>query len=332
MLSHLKRRVALLSALLLAATTLALVPASPAFAAVKTPLARAQFSACPASASIPAAGFTDTTSTDVDCVAYYGITTGTTATTYSPTESVARWQMALFLTRAAVPAGVTLGAGTDDGTFTDVSGKSAEIITAIYQIKDLGITIGTTATTFSPDDNVSREEMALFINRFLAKATLGPGGANDSVADNDGLMSTAVGSASTTTNYTDIGTGTTFEGRNAITNLWHMGITDDPSSTATVYSTTYSPAADMTRAAMATFLTEALAHTNARPKGVTLQSAAYGTDGSTASVGYAAQGAQTPSLSASYRDDSFGSAAGTLIDVWSYKNSTTVGHIFSGST
>ena len=325
MLSHLKRRVALLSALLLAATTLALVPASPAFAAVKTPLARAQFSACPASASIPAAGFTDTTSTDVDCVAYYGITTGTTATTYSPTESVARWQMALFLTRAAVPAGVTLGAGTDDGTFTDVSGKSAEIITAIYQIKDLGITIGTTATTFSPDDNVSREEMALFINRFLAKATLGPGGANDSVADNDGLMSTAVGSASTTTNYTDIGTGTTFEGRNAITNLWHMGITDDPSSTATVYSTTYSPAADMTRAAMATFLTEALAHTNARPKGVTLQSAAYGTDGSTASVGYAAQGAQTPSLSASYRDDSFGSAAGTLIDVWSYKNSTTVG-------
>ena len=45
MLSHLKRRVALLSALLLAATTLALVPASPAFAAVKTPLARAQFSA-----------------------------------------------------------------------------------------------------------------------------------------------------------------------------------------------------------------------------------------------------------------------------------------------
>ena len=325
MLSHLKRRVALLSAVMLAATTLALVPASPAAAAVKTPLARAQYSACPTSAGIPSAGFTDTTSTDVDCVAYYGITTGTTATTYSPTESVPRWQMALFLTRAAVPAGVTLGAGTDDGTFTDISGKSDEIKTAIMQIKDLGITIGTTATTFSPDDNVNREEMALFINRFLAKATLGPGGANDSVADNDGLMGTAVGSASTTTNYTDIGTGTTYEGRNAITNLWHMGITDDPSSTSTVYSTTYSPAADMTRAAMATFMTEALAHTNARPKGVTLQSAAYGTDGSTASVGYAAQGAQTPALSASYRDDSFGYAAGTLIDVWSYKNSTTVG-------
>jgi len=325
MLSHLKRRVAQLSVVMLAATTLALVPASPAFAAVKVPLANAQFSACPASASIPAAGFTDTTSTDVDCVAYYGITTGTTATTYSPTESVTRWQMALFLTRAAVPAGVTLGAGTDDGTFTDVSGKSAEIITAIYQIKDLGITIGTTATTFSPDDNVNREEMALFINRFLATAELGPGGANDLIADDDGLMGTNVGSASTTTNYTDIGTGTTYEGRNAITNLWHMGITDDPSSTSTVYSTTYSPGADMTRAAMATFLTEALAHTNARPKGVTLQSAAWDALGETADVALAAQGGETPTLSASYRDDSFGYAAGTLIDVWSYKNSTTVG-------
>ena len=328
MLSHLKRRVAQLTVLMLAAMTLALVPASPAAAAVKTPLARAQYSACPTSAGIPSAGFTDTTSTDVDCVAYYGITTGTTATTYSPTESVTRWQMALFLTRAAVPAGVTLGAGTDDGTFTDVSGKSAEIITAIYQIKDLGITIGTTATTFSPDDNVNREEMALFINRFLAKATLGPGGANDSVADDDGLMAATVGSASTTTNYTDIGTGTTYEGRNAITNLWHMGITDDPSSTSTVYSTTYSPAADMTRSAMATFLTEALGHTNARPKGVTIQSAAYDADGSslTLSTGYAAQGAsETPVLSASYRDDSFGWAAGTLIDVWSWKNSTTAG-------
>ena len=325
MLSHLKRRVAQLTVLMLAAMTLALVPASPAAAAVKVPLANAQYSACPASASIPSAGFTDTTSTDVDCVAYYGITTGTTATTYSPTESVTRWQMALFLTRAAVPAGVTLGAGTDDGTFTDVSGKSAEIITAIYQIKELGITIGTTATTFSPDDNVSREEMALFINRFLAKATLGPGGANDSIATDDGLMGTNVGAADTTTNYTDIGTGTTYEGRNAITNLWHMGITDDPSSTSTVYSTTFSPAADMTRAAMATFLTEALAHTNARPKGVTIQSAAWDAVGETASVGYAAQGAVTPTLSASYRDDSFGWAAGTLIDVWSYKNSTTVG-------
>ncbi|MAF95556.1 MAG: hypothetical protein CMM60_07365 [Rhodospirillaceae bacterium] len=76
---------------------------------------------------------------------------------------------------------------------------------------------------------------------------------------------------------------------------------------------------------MATFLTEALAHTNARPKGVTIQSAAWDAVGETADVGYAAQGEQTPTLSASYRDDSFGWAAGTLIDVWSYKNSTTVG-------
>ncbi len=105
MLSKFTRRVAQLSAVALAATMLALVPASPAMAAVKVPLDNARYSACPANASIPAAGFTDTTSTDVDCIAYYGITTGTTATTYSPDDSVTRWQLALYLTRAAGPAG-----------------------------------------------------------------------------------------------------------------------------------------------------------------------------------------------------------------------------------
>ena len=90
-----------------------------------TPNDLALFNACPASV-ITAAGFTDTTSADVACIKYYGITLGTTATTFSPLDPVPRWQMALFLTRMAVPAGATLPSGADQG-FTDISGKSAEI-------------------------------------------------------------------------------------------------------------------------------------------------------------------------------------------------------------
>ena len=96
-------------------------------------------------------------------------------TTYSPDDSVARWAMALYITRAHAPAGGTLGAGVDQG-FTDISGKSAEIQLAINQIAELGITVGKTATTFAPDDNVTREEMAMFIERWLSKVLVGPGG------------------------------------------------------------------------------------------------------------------------------------------------------------
>jgi hypothetical protein len=162
MLSHLKRRFGVLAAV---AVMAALVPtiasspvsAAPAATAITVVGSAATYSACP-TGSAAAAGFTDTTSTDVDCIAMFGITQGTTATTYSPNDSVTRWQMALYLTRALAPAGGTLGAGVSQG-FTDISGKSAEIILAIDQLAELGITVGKTATTFAPDDNVTREEM-----------------------------------------------------------------------------------------------------------------------------------------------------------------------------
>ena len=149
-----KRRVAAVSALAVMAAIVPVITSSPATAAPSATLItvvqdNADYKACPASADIPSAGFTDTTDASVDCLAYYGIVKGTTATTYSPDDSVSRWQMALYLTRAATEAGVTLGTGADQG-FTDISGLSAEIQTAINQIKRLGITTGKTATTYAP--------------------------------------------------------------------------------------------------------------------------------------------------------------------------------------
>ena len=330
MLSHLKRRFGVLAAVAVMAALVPAVNSSPASAAtaigttgvaVTVVGSAATYSACP-SGSAPAAGFTDTTSTDVDCIAMYGITKGTTATTYSPTDSVPRWAMALYLTRALGPAGGTLGTGADQG-FTDISGKSAEIQTAINQIKQLGITTGKTATTFAPDDNVTREEMALFIERWLENVKAGPGGQSDA----DGLVAAATTTYVTSDcnaatactgkyNYTDIDSGSvTVEGANAIKELYDMGIHDG------VSATTFNPGSDMTRAAMATFMTAALAHTNARPAGLTIQASLYTNAGS-----------HTPTLSVSDRDASFNPVSGTPVDVFYWTTSTTEGNAAFGAT
>ena len=241
MFSHLKRRIGVLTAVAVLAALVPTLATSTASAAVSTTKQTvtdgATYSACP-TGSAAAAGFTDTTSTDVDCIAMYGITTGVTATTYEPAASVPRWQMALYLTRFLSESGYTLGSGADQG-FTDISGESAAIQTAINQIKQAGVTTGTTATTYSPADNVTREQMAMFIERSLALLRPGPGGSNGVAA----LVKINAAAASTTYNYTDIDAGVTFEGHNAIVELFQLGVTGETPA----IGDTYRPLADITR-------------------------------------------------------------------------------------
>jgi hypothetical protein len=316
MFSHLKRRVGVFTAVAVVAALAPIMSISPASAAanvltVEAVSAAATYSACP-TGSAPAAGFTDTTSTDVDCIKMHGITTGVTATTYEPTASIPRWQMALYLTRAATSMGHTLGSGADQG-FTDISGYAADIQTAINQLKQLTVTLGTTATTFSPDGNVTREQMAMFIERLLGLTTPGPGGST---------LLTKVGVAIGGYNYTDIDSGAvTFEGHNAILELFELGITGDTAALAL----TYRPAVDMTRAEMATFMTNALAHSNARPEGLTLQ---------TDLIGACATcfGTQDPQLHISHRDASRQPITGTLVDVFSDLNTTLTSTAPFGAT
>ena len=332
MLSHLKRRIGVFAAVaVLAAGVPALTSVSPASAAPATTAittvaglaGEATYLTCPASADIPSAGFTDTTSTDVDCLAYYGITLGTTATTYEPTASVPRWAMALYLTRTLTEAGVTLGTGADQG-FTDISGKSAEIQTAINQLKQLGVTAGKTATTYAPDDNVLRQEMAMFIERTLDNIAPGPGGTSDAERVS-GLATTyinsncgvAAGAACTGTyNYTDIDSGSiTVEASDAVKELYALNIHDG------IAATTFNPDSDMTRAAMATFLVGALNHSNLRPEGLIIQASAY-----------AAIGGFTPTLSVSHRDASFDAIAGTAVDVHVFTPTGAEGNVAFGAT
>lgn len=96
-----------------------------------------------------------------------GISTGVSDTEFAPLDSVSRWQMALFLTRLTAAAGVSMPDGSDQG-FTDIVDLPATTQTAINQLKQLGITKGTSTTTFTPDPAVRRDEMASFIARTLA--------------------------------------------------------------------------------------------------------------------------------------------------------------------
>lgn len=95
-----------------------------------------------------------------------GITQGTSDTTFSPYQSVERWQMALFLDRVLTAAGVEPRAG--EASFMDLGGLSDAAISAISSLSLLGIADGTTESTFSPYESVERWQMAFFLTRTMA--------------------------------------------------------------------------------------------------------------------------------------------------------------------
>lgn len=107
---------------------------------------------------------------DVSADAYYadavawavkeGITSGTSANTFSPNAACTRSQMVTFLWRAAGSPKATGG-----NPFADVD-ADAYYYDAILWAVEQGITSGTSATTFSPDTVCTRGQMATFLYRF----------------------------------------------------------------------------------------------------------------------------------------------------------------------
>ena len=85
-----------------------------------------------------------------------GVTNGTTDTTFSPDMTVSRSQMVTFLWRAyGSPE------ATGENPFTDVS-ESEYYYDAVLWAAANGITVGTTDTTFSPEDPVTRAQAVTF--------------------------------------------------------------------------------------------------------------------------------------------------------------------------
>jgi len=104
----------------------------------------------------------------INAIAEAGITLGRRDGTYDPTGSVTRAEMASFLARAAQLEEVqSVG-------FTDVDPTNVHTRN-IDAVRDADITTGVTATTFDPDDNVTRAQMASFPVRTI-----------DAIADADG--------------------------------------------------------------------------------------------------------------------------------------------------
>ena len=107
--------------------------------------------------------------TDVSPTAYYydavlwaveqGITKGTSATTFSPTDTVTRGQTVTFLWRSAGSPEASV-----HSAFTDVA-ASAYYVTAVDWAAENGITKGTSATLFSPGDPCTRAQIVTFLYR-----------------------------------------------------------------------------------------------------------------------------------------------------------------------
>ena len=106
--------------------------------------------------------------TDVSAEDYYykavlwavenGITSGTSATTFGSHDAVTRGQTVTFLYRAA---GSPAASGAD---FSDVA-EDAYYAPAVAWALARGITVGTSATTFSPDALCTRGQIVTFLYR-----------------------------------------------------------------------------------------------------------------------------------------------------------------------
>ncbi|MDW3221182.1 MAG: S-layer homology domain-containing protein [Acidimicrobiales bacterium] len=88
-----------------------------------------------------------------------GITTGTSASTYSPDDPVTRGQLAALLWRLVGEPAV------------DSSHPFGDVVSGWQQVPVAwmfanGITTGTSASTYSPDDPVTRGQVAAFLHRF----------------------------------------------------------------------------------------------------------------------------------------------------------------------
>ena len=164
----------------------ALLPALPAGAQVPSSRDFTDF-ACPTD-QLPEDRFADVGDSNVhesavDCAAWYGVTTGTAPSMYSPVATVPRGQMASFIARL-IDYVAERTASTTDGLPAAPSGNAFPCdveagvhFESIQRLATAGVVGGTGTNAggqacFAPDRPVSRPQMATFIlnaNRVLAQ-------------------------------------------------------------------------------------------------------------------------------------------------------------------
>ena len=208
----------------------------------------------------------------INCVAYYGITNGTgDGSMYSPNQDVTRAEMAVFISRAAGVAGVDVGSGS--GRFSDIGGVWQEAQDAINALAGKGMIPA--GGEFRPDDAITRAEMATFLVGLMVQ------GAPNVWKDTQGVLSLSKGNKITTASawdwFGDARASVPTENDGEISALYELGVTKGASAAAVQnkyrppLDTNYEPFGTVNRGEMAEFITRALAHTSARPEGVTAQ-------------------------------------------------------------
>lgn len=115
---------------------------------------------------MPVNRFTDVASTDyytepVYWAAASRITTGTSETTFSPSDTTTRAQIVTFLWRMA---GSPEPSSTE-AAYTDIN-KGSYYYKAVLWAAEKGITTGTSETSFSPDADCTRSQIVTFLHRY----------------------------------------------------------------------------------------------------------------------------------------------------------------------
>ena len=215
------------------------------------------------------AGFTDVSMGSahydaINCIAHYDITFGTSADTFSPTASVTRSQMALFLSRMATRTGLDLD-DLKDADFTDLDGENSTRVDAINSLVNEGIMTGTGDDTFSPNAHVTRAEMALWLVSFLDALS------DDVDLDSDTGEYTLENAAAPHDSFDDSLVSQPVHVDRAISVAFELGIAFGYSDLE------FKGHWLVSRAEMASFITRTLGHTNLRPEGLTAQSSGTGT-------------------------------------------------------
>jgi hypothetical protein len=156
--------------------------------------------ACPPG-GVPSAGFSDvpgtTHASSIDCLAWWKVTSGVTATTFAPNANVTRAQMASFLAKwiddlsargrgRALPRTATL-------RFTDVSPTNVHA-QSIARLDQAGILTGRSATSFQPGAPVSRAQTATLVKQALeyVAGTPLPAGRDTFIDDNGSVHETSI--------------------------------------------------------------------------------------------------------------------------------------------
>ena len=174
---------------------------------------------------------------DINCLAHYGITIGYGDGTFQPNVDVPRYQMVLFMERTAA----LVGADVDD-------------------------VLGDFPTAGDGGDSVTRADMATLIANLLIATP-----DNDIERNDDGVIEINDVDSSNFDFFADARAEVPRGVDEAISALYELGVVKGTGGGD------YSPGGTVDRGAMAAFITRALAHTNARPVGLSAQ---VNTDGS----------------------------------------------------